>query len=66
MTTALDYEAKAAELWNTFDANNRAGVRFGLFPFDIMTAAEAEGYKGQPLSVALMDYAENHDPMRSK
>lgn len=60
----LDYKAKAAELWNKFDANNRASVRFGMFPFDTMKAAEAEGYKSQPLCVALMDYAESCDNMR--
>ena len=39
------------------DANERTGVRVGMFPYGKMTAAEQEGYSGKDLAVALMDCA---------
>lgn len=53
----LDYEKRAAEMWATFDSNERAGVRFGIFPAQKMERAEGEGYQSHPLVVALMRHA---------
>jgi hypothetical protein len=55
MKSYAEHTAKAQELWASFDANERYGVKFGLFPHAKMTAAEAEGYDGHRLVVALMD-----------
>jgi hypothetical protein len=46
--------AKAAELWATFTDNEKAGVRFGMFPAGPMEAAEKAGVDGHELAVALM------------
>lgn len=52
----LDYQAKAVEMLAAMDENERAAVRFGMFPAEKMRAAEAEGYTdSHRLSVALMD-----------
>lgn len=56
-TTRKNASDKAAEIWAAMDENQRAGVPFGLFPAEVMSAAEAEGYKTHELSVALMDQA---------
>jgi hypothetical protein len=57
---------KAAELWQGMTANERAGVRFGLFPHDKMMAAQAEIDQERPqdLAVALMDCATADGGMR--
>ena len=49
-----DYEAKAIEMWESFDENERALVRIGVFPNRQMTLAEEAGYETHPLVVALM------------
>lgn len=49
---------KAAEMWSSFDENEKAGVRFGMFPFEKMQAAEQQGYDSTDLAVALMECAE--------
>lgn len=56
---------KAVELWTSFDKNQRAGVRFGMFPYAIMHAAELEGYNGRDLAVALCDCAKADGGMRA-
>jgi hypothetical protein len=48
---------KAAELWATFSENEKAGVRFGMFPAGPMQGAEQAGVDGHALTVALMDCA---------
>lgn len=53
----MDCRTKAEELWMIMDKNQKAGVRFGLFPADVMQKAETEGYNGKDLCVALMDCA---------
>jgi hypothetical protein len=53
-TKELDYSTKAAQMWNGFSLNARAGVRFGLFPFVEMQKAEKEGYQTKELCTALM------------
>lgn len=55
--------AKAQEIWAGMDDNQRHGVRFGLFPAEVMREAEAQGYKG--LSIELMDIAKNNGGMRA-
>lgn len=46
----------ARELWEKFDANERAGVAFGMFPYQAMKQAEADhpDVDGHALVVALM------------
>ncbi len=52
-----DFVNKAHAMWETFDDNDKAGVRFGMFPFAKMQAAENDGYDGHKLCVALMAVA---------
>ncbi|MCL4682398.1 MAG: hypothetical protein KJZ92_14150 [Rhodocyclaceae bacterium] len=59
------YTAKAAEMWEQFDKNERTGVRFGMFPAKKMQAAEKEGYGGKDLAVALMNVASSNGGMRA-
>jgi len=56
-------QAKAAEIWQAMDRNARHGVRFGLFPAEIMAAAERDGHDGRELAIALMDCAEKDGGM---
>lgn len=56
-------ETKAQEIWDSMDDNERTGVRVGLFPYGKMMEAEAEGYTGRDLSVALMKIAEKKGGM---
>jgi hypothetical protein len=58
-------QEKAAEMWTSFDRNQKAGVRFGMFPFDKMTEAEKQGYDGRELSIALMNQAKQDGGMRA-
>lgn len=60
-----DYVNKAYQMWEAFDDNDKAGVRFGMFPFGKMQAAEKEGYDGQKLCVALMSVATQNGGMRA-
>jgi len=60
-----DYVNKAWAMWDSFTDNDKAGCRFGLFPFDKMQAAEKEGYNGKELCVALMSVAERNGGMRA-
>lgn len=57
------HAAKAAQLWLSFDQNQRAGVRIGMFPAGPMLAADREGYDGRLLAVALMEQAEKDGGM---
>lgn len=61
----LSTAQKASELWTALDANEKAGIRFGLFPFVKMQAAEKEGFNGKDLCVALMDCAQRDGGMRA-
>jgi hypothetical protein len=62
---------KAQAVWNSMDANERRGVRFGMFPAGKMQTAEAElaadGFTsrdiGRLLSVALTEIAEKNGGM---
>ena len=67
-TTDLDRQlaaAKAAELWPTLTKNERAMIRFGMFPAERMRAAEAEGINQHALCLALMDCAKADGGMRA-
>lgn len=55
-----DYEAKAIEMWEAFDDNERRLVAIGVFPNRQMTDAEEAGYETHPLVVALMRYEKEH------
>jgi len=55
--------AKAASIWRAMDRNARHGVRFGLFPADIVAEAEREGFEGRLLAIALMECAEKDGGM---
>lgn len=57
--------AKAKLLWHEMDANERTGVRFGLFPAIKMQVAESEGFNGRELCIALMDCAKSDGGMRA-
>lgn len=57
--------AKAQELWDSFNANERAGVRFGMFPAKPMREATDAGHDSRLLSVALMDCAKNNGGMKA-
>lgn len=61
----MDYEAKAAQIWQGMNDNEKTGVRFGLFPADKMRPAEAEGFYGRKLVLALMDQAKADGGMRA-
>lgn len=58
-----EHLAKATTMWASFDANEKHGVRFGMFPHQKMLAAEKEGFNGRELSIALMDVAEKNGGM---
>jgi hypothetical protein len=57
--------AKAQQIWEAMDANEKHGVRFGLFPHEKMMAAECEGFDGHALCIALMDCATKDGGMRA-
>jgi hypothetical protein len=58
-------QEKAAQMWAAFDKNQKAGVRFGMFPAGPMRDAEKDGCDGKLLSVALMDEAAKDGGMRA-
>jgi len=63
--TRAETQAKATELWATFDQNEQFGVRFGMFPAKKMQEAEREGFDGRELCVALMAVADKNGGMRA-
>lgn len=56
---------KANLMWAEFTDNDKAGCRFGMFPFAKMKAAEDEGFDGHELCVALMEVALRNGGMRA-
>jgi hypothetical protein len=56
---------KAEAMWAEFDANEKTGVRFGMFPAAKMAAAEALGYDTRRLALALMALAAQNGGMRA-
>ena len=63
--TADETTAKAKELWEAMDSNERHGIRFGMFPARTMRDAEMEGYDSRRLTIALMDVASANGGMRA-
>lgn len=57
--------ALAIVMWQGFSDNERAMVRFGIFPAAKMEAGEAAGVDGRTLAVALMDCAKADGGMRA-
>lgn len=57
-------EEKALQVWEGMGANERNIVRYGMFPASTMAAAEAEGFNGSDLAVALMKVAKQNGGMR--
>ncbi len=49
------HKARAASLWCKLDKNQKAEVRFGMFPLKEMSGIEAEGFDPHTICVALMD-----------
>ncbi len=56
---------KAQVMRDGMDKNERAGIQFGLFPAEKMRRAEAEGFVGRDLCVALMEIARRDGGMRA-
>ncbi len=52
-----DTDSKAEEMWPNLTESERAGIHFGLFPHDKMTAAAKEGFDCYQLSLSLMRVA---------
>lgn len=44
-------------MWPSLTESERAGIHFGLFPHDKMTAAAKEGFDSYQLSLSLMRVA---------
>ena len=61
--TAQEIKEKATAIWQAMDRNARHGIRFGLFPAEIMAEAERQGYDGRQLAIALMECAEKDGGM---
>jgi hypothetical protein len=49
---------RAADLYRTLSQDERGLIRFGMYPYDAMTAVEAEGYDSHELVVALNEVAD--------
>jgi len=61
----LATRAKAEVIWEQLNASQRFGIRVGLFPAEVMRAAEKEGFGGRELCVALMDVAKKNGGMHA-
>lgn len=55
--------SKAEETWKQLNDSQKHGVRFGLFPLEVMNKLEAEGFKD--MAVPLMKVAEKNGGMRA-
>jgi hypothetical protein len=63
LNTKIAHADKARLIWQSLNPSERHGVRFGMFPFDVMKAALGEGFDGWLLGVALMDCAKGDGGM---
>ena len=61
--TTQEVNAKAAQMWQMFDKNQKTAVRIGMFPAGPMQEAGKLGYDGQALAVALMNCASGNGGM---
>lgn len=57
-----EIEAFALVAWLAMNADQRHGCKFGLFPFEIMQAANKRGLDVQACAVALIKKAETGNP----
>lgn len=62
---AEQHKARAAALWVKLDRNQKAGVRFGIFPMREMAVVKSEGFDPRAICVALMDCAKADGGMRA-
>ena len=67
MDPLIPLEKKVRAMWDSFDPNEKHGVRFGMFPHEKMTEAEGEGegYTFRELCLGLMDMATRNGGMRA-
>jgi hypothetical protein len=56
---------KAKEVWDKMNDSQKHGVRFGMFPAEVMRQAEQEGFAGREFTCALMDCASQNGGMRA-
>lgn len=63
MKSPEEIKAKAQEMWESMDDNEKHGVRFGMFPAGVMKKAEDEGFT--KMAVPLMDIASAQGGMRA-
>jgi hypothetical protein len=45
---------RAEQVWEGLNGSERLGVRFGMFPAEVMKTVESEGYDMKEFAVALM------------
>jgi len=57
------FEAAQAA-WDVMDDNAKHGIRFGLFPAELMCHLEAQGFDSRFISLALMDCAKRDGGLR--
>ena len=57
------HQIKAQILWNEFDQDKRALVRFGMFPSEEMLSAVELGFDATKLAVELMNCAKKDGGM---
>ena len=65
MNEIISVDEKARDLWAKMDKNQRTGVRFGLFPADVIKDAEKEGFNCHALTIALMECTKKDGGMRA-
>ena len=54
-STPTETETVARQIWDSMDANERFGVKFGMFPAAKMKPADEPGRDHHAIVVALMD-----------
>lgn len=59
------HRAKAEEVWAKLDQNAQHGIRFGLFPVEIINIVKEAGLDERTFTCALMDVAETNGGMRA-
>lgn len=65
MSTPKEVARKIAQkIWAEMDDNQKVGVRFGLFPAEVMSKYESD-FRGPELAVALMQVAKEDGGMRA-
>ena len=60
-----DHLLRANKIWTAMTKSEQHGVRFGLFPHHAMKTAEADGFDGLELCLALMRVATENGGMRA-